>query len=97
MAKLTTDEVKHIAKLSKLTLTDLEITKFRHQLFNVLTYMDELNEVETVDTPPTIQTTGLENVYRADKPGDCLPSSKAISTAKRVSENYIVTKGVLHK
>jgi len=64
MAKLTTDDVKHVAKLANLPLTDEEIKKFQEQLSSVVSYIDELQEVDTKDVEPTSQTTGLENVFR---------------------------------
>lgn len=67
MARLTTDEVLHIAKLSKLELTDEEKEKFRGQLSSVLDYVEKLNEIDTEEVEPTANVTGLSNVFRDDE------------------------------
>ena len=66
MAKLTKKDVKHVADLSNLTLTDAEIKKFTPQLDKIIEFVGTLNEVDTADTKPTAQTTGLSNVLRED-------------------------------
>jgi len=67
MAKLTKVDVEHIAKLSKLELTEEEKSKFAGQLSNVLEYVDQLNEVDTIGVEETSQVTGLRNVYQKDQ------------------------------
>lgn len=67
MAKLSSNDTKHVAKLAKLELTEEETKKFQKQLSSVLDYIDELDEVDTKNIEPTSQTTGLTNVLREDK------------------------------
>ena len=67
MSKLSKKDVEHIAKLSKLKLSDAETEKFANQLSGVIEYVEQLNEVDTEGAEPTSQATGLENVYREDK------------------------------
>jgi aspartyl-tRNA(Asn)/glutamyl-tRNA(Gln) amidotransferase subunit C len=66
MAGLTEDEVRHVAKLARLKLTDEEVKKFAPQLSSILDYVDILNELDTERIPPTAQITGLSNVKRED-------------------------------
>lgn len=93
-SKLTTEEVRHTAKLAQLTLTDLEIEKFTTQLSEVLDYIGKLNEVETTGVEPTSQVTGLENVFREDKTKPCLSQEEALSGAKDKEDGYFKTKAV---
>jgi aspartyl-tRNA(Asn)/glutamyl-tRNA(Gln) amidotransferase subunit C len=67
MAKLTKDEVRHIAKLARLNLSDEEIDKFSTELTSILDYIDMLKEVDTKDVEPTEQVTGLRNSFRDDR------------------------------
>jgi len=67
MAKLTNEEVEHIAGLSKLELTTEEKELYREQLSSVLSYVDLLSEVDTENVAPTANVTGLENVTRNDE------------------------------
>ena len=66
MAQLKTEEVEHIAKLSKLTLTDKEKELYSKQLSSVLGYIDQLSEVETKGIESLTNVTGLENIYSED-------------------------------
>lgn len=65
--KLTKDQVKHVAKLARLGLSDAEVEKFQSQLSGILDYVEQLNEVNTDGVLPTAQVTGLLNVKREDK------------------------------
>ncbi len=64
---ITTDEVRHIAKLAKLNLSEAEIEKFTGQLGNILDFFSQLQEVNTDDVEETSQVTGLNNAFRPDK------------------------------
>lgn len=66
MAKLTKKEVKHVADLSNLVLTEEEIAKFTPQLDKIIEFVSALDEVDTTNVEPTSQTTGLVNVTRKD-------------------------------
>ena len=63
---LTQAQVRHVAKLARLKLTDSEVDLFAEQLSKVFGYMEILNEVDTSKVPPTFQVTGLQNVMRED-------------------------------
>jgi len=65
--KLTKEEIKHIADLARLELTEAELKKYGSQLSAVLNYVDQLKEVDTTDVEPTAQITGLENALREDE------------------------------
>ena len=64
---LTEEEVRHIAKLARLTLSDDEVKKFSKELSSILEYIDMLQELDTENVEPTAQVTGLENAYRKDE------------------------------
>ncbi|MBU0636614.1 Asp-tRNA(Asn)/Glu-tRNA(Gln) amidotransferase subunit GatC [Patescibacteria group bacterium] len=63
---LSKQQIQHIAKLARIELTDEELKKYHSQLSDILTYIDQLKEVNVDDVEPTTQTTGLENVLRED-------------------------------
>lgn len=70
MAKKTTlslDDVKHVAKLAALPLTEDEIALFLPQLSAILDFVSELQKVDTKGIQETPQVTGLENVFREDE------------------------------
>ncbi len=63
---LTTEEVKKIASLARLNLTEQELELYREQLSSILDYVGQLKEVDTSAVLPTSQVTGLTNVTRED-------------------------------
>jgi|APSaa5957512622_1039677.scaffolds.fasta_scaffold389376_1 aspartyl-tRNA(Asn)/glutamyl-tRNA(Gln) amidotransferase subunit C len=60
------DQVRHVAKLARMHLSDEEVAKFGPQLSNILKYVDILNECDTDNVECTNQVTGLENVMDED-------------------------------
>lgn len=67
MSTITTDDVRHLAQLSNLQLSDTEISDLQVDLGNILTYIDQLGALDTTGVEPTYQVTGLENIWREDK------------------------------
>jgi aspartyl-tRNA(Asn)/glutamyl-tRNA(Gln) amidotransferase subunit C len=91
---LTIDEVKHIAKLSRIELTDQELEKFRVQLSSILGYIEKLNEVDTSQVPPSINTTGIQNRMRDDVMGTSLPQTEALKNSQQTSQGFFVVPNV---
>ncbi|MFH1677610.1 MAG: Asp-tRNA(Asn)/Glu-tRNA(Gln) amidotransferase subunit GatC [Patescibacteria group bacterium] len=65
--KLNQKQIQHIANLARLELTEEELKKYSNQLSDILSYINQLKEVDTANIEPTAQVTGLENVFREDK------------------------------
>jgi aspartyl-tRNA(Asn)/glutamyl-tRNA(Gln) amidotransferase subunit C len=64
---LNEDEIKKIARLSRLALSPEELQKYQKELSEILSFFEKLQEVNTNDTIPTAQVTGLENGLREDE------------------------------
>jgi len=60
------EEVKHIAKLARLGLTEPEIEKFQKELSSILDYIEKLKGVDIKNVEPTSHTLKIENVSRED-------------------------------
>jgi len=94
---LSQEQIKHIAKLARLDLSEEELKIYGEQLSGVLGYIEQLQEVDTSSTEPTAQVTGLENVLREDSVED-RPESEvksALLQAPEVEEEQIKVKRVL--
>lgn len=68
---LTKKDVEHIAKLARLELTDDEKELFASQLSSVLSFVDQLSEVDTSGIQHGYQVDGLDNVMDADEVRPC--------------------------
>lgn len=93
MSSLTKDQVRHIAKLARLQLTDAEVEKFAPQLTSILGYVDMLQEVDTSKVEATAQVTGLTSVFREDqvKPSDASPDALLASSPLPITDHQITT------
>ncbi len=66
MANLSPDDVRHIAKLARLTLSDEEVTRYAGEMTKIFGYIDMLGTVDTQNVQPTEQVTGVTNSLRPD-------------------------------
>jgi len=91
MASLTRDQVLHIAKLARITLTAEEVDKMTSELTSILKYVDVLNEVDTASIEPTAQITGLTNTFREDvvRPSAAEPESLLACSPLPITEHQI--------
>lgn len=92
---LTREQVKHVADLAKLGLTEEEIELYREQLSAILDYFAALQRLDTSTIPPTATVLPLRNVMREDRPGPSLPQEDALANAPATSDGYFQVKAVL--
>lgn len=88
--KLTIDEVKHVAKLANLPLSDEEIALFLVQLSAILDLVSKLQKVNTKGVKETSQVTGLENIFREDEIDNerLLAQEEALVNAKETQNGF---------
>lgn len=78
---ITPDDVKKLADLARLNLTDDEVARFTTDLGSVIGYIEQLSEVDVTGVEPTSQVTGLQNVLREDVVVDGMALSDAEQAA----------------
>lgn len=78
---ISEQDVRHVAKLSRLRLTDQEVKAFTDQLSAVLTYMTKLNELDVDHVEPMAHPTAITNVLREDEPTPGMPVEAALANA----------------
>ena len=91
---LTRDQVKHVAKLANLPLSEDEEEKYTKQLSKILEYIDTLNSVNTKDIDPTFNVSGKTNVMSEDRVSTALTQEEALVNAPKKRNGSIITKGV---
>ena len=96
---LTKEDVKKVAALARLELTEDELEVLPGQLSNVLNYIDQLKEVNTDGVIPTAQVTGLSDVWRADEKEDWPrdEAEAALNEAPEVFAHQVKVKKVLEQ
>jgi aspartyl-tRNA(Asn)/glutamyl-tRNA(Gln) amidotransferase subunit C len=96
MAKLTDDDVRHLAGLAKIKLDDNQVKLFSAQLSDILKYVEQLNLIDTKGVTPTNQVTGLESVSRGDdKLSDTISHESLLEATPATQNGYIKVKRVL--
>ena len=90
-------DVKHIAKLARLGLTEKELSKIKKELSLIFDYFNELNKVDTSDVKPTSHPHFLENVLREDVARKQFPETaeRLIKMAPETRGRHIKVKSVL--
>jgi aspartyl-tRNA(Asn)/glutamyl-tRNA(Gln) amidotransferase subunit C len=93
---LTRDEIIHLAKLAGLSLTDSQIEKYKTQLEETISYIENLNELETKNVDPTSHTTSLTNVYFNDgeKNERALDLPAIFQNVKNKEKNYFKVSSI---
>lgn len=92
---LTVEEVRHIAELAKLALTQAEVELYREQLSAILDYAAQVQAVDTSAIPPTATVLPLSNVLRADAVEPSLPREDVLANAPDATEGYFRVRAVL--
>ena len=94
---LTEEEVRHVAMLARLGLSDEEVEMMRVQLPEVLTYIAMLEKVDTSTVEPTAQIISHLNVTRADEPRPSWPVQDILGNAPASEGNFFRVPGVMEE
>ena len=94
---LTADEVRHVAMLARLGLTEEEVETFRVQLLDLLQYIEVLNKVDTSSIEPTAQILSHLNVLRPDESRNSWPVEDILSNAPAQEDGFIRVPPVLEE
>jgi aspartyl-tRNA(Asn)/glutamyl-tRNA(Gln) amidotransferase subunit C len=81
MARITRDEVLHVARLARLELSDDEVAKFREQLSDIIEAVSKVSELDLSDVPPTSHPLAIQNAWAEDVPHECLSVDEAFANA----------------
>lgn len=95
--KLSKNQVKHVAKLANLPLSEEEEEKYFLQLSKILEYVDQLNKVDTAGIEATLNVTDNKNVLGLDETTLPLAQEEALLNAPRKKDDFFVTKGIFEE
>jgi aspartyl-tRNA(Asn)/glutamyl-tRNA(Gln) amidotransferase subunit C len=91
MARITRDEVLHVARLARLELSDDEVTKFQAELSDILEAVSKVAELDLADVPPTAHPLQIANAWADDVPRPCLPLDEVFANAPDRDDDYFRT------
>jgi aspartyl-tRNA(Asn)/glutamyl-tRNA(Gln) amidotransferase subunit C len=85
--RISSEDVAHVARLARLSLTPEELERFTAQLGAVLDHARDVEALDTAGVPPTAHPLPLENVFREDEPGPCLDRAEVLAQAPAVEDD----------
>jgi aspartyl-tRNA(Asn)/glutamyl-tRNA(Gln) amidotransferase subunit C len=95
VSQISRDEVAHLARLSRLALTDSELDSFAGQLDAILTHVSQVQAVDVTGVEPTDNPLKDVNVTRPDEPTPCLTQSEALAEAPKVVDGRFAVPQIL--
>jgi len=97
---LSEKDVRYVAELAHLELTDEEMKKFAPQLDSILEHMQKLNELDTTQVEPMAQVTypAAENpALRPDRPQKTFGQDEALANAPEPAAGHFRVPRVIER
>ena len=83
---ISDEDVLHVARLARLTLSDDEVKRTAEQLSAILGHVGALRELDLTAVPPTAHALQMENVTRLDEPRPSWPRDAVLAGAPAVQD-----------
>ncbi|MCQ6277034.1 Asp-tRNA(Asn)/Glu-tRNA(Gln) amidotransferase subunit GatC [Bacillus sp. V3B] len=95
MTRITIDEVKHVANLARLAITEEEAKMFTNQLDAIIGFAEQLNELDTDNVEPTSHVLDIKNVMREDIAQAGLPIEEVLKNAPEHENGQIRVPSII--
>ncbi|HAJ56900.1 MAG TPA: Asp-tRNA(Asn)/Glu-tRNA(Gln) amidotransferase GatCAB subunit C [Candidatus Omnitrophica bacterium] len=92
---ISKDEVKYIANLARLGLTEPEVEHFREQLGDILGYVDKLKKVDVSGMSPMAHVLDIKNIYRPDNISPSIAPEKILKYAPQHEGSFFKVPKVI--
>lgn len=94
-SRIDEQQVRHVAHLARLELTDEQVDRLSAELSAILDYMDQLNRLDTDDVEPTAHPLPVRNVFRNDEVEPSLDPETALANAAQREGTFFRVPKVL--
>lgn len=95
LSRISIDQVKHVANLARLAISEEEANNFKTQLDAIITYAEQLNEVNTDNVEPTTHVLKMKNVLREDEPKKGLPLEDVLKNVPDSKDGHIRVPSII--
>jgi len=95
--KIDIEQVKQVAKLSRLDLTEAEISQFTTQLGAILEYVEKLDQLDTSNVEPLAHCLPINNCLREDEIKPSLGTDKTIANAPESDGQFFIVPKILEE
>ena len=93
--QFTSAQVRHLASLVRIELTDSEVEEFRGELASILSHIDALSEIDTSGVPPTNNGADLLNIQDDDASRPAMEREQILANAPQREDEYFRVHAVL--
>lgn len=94
--ELSLNEVKSIAKLCRIRLTEKEVNALQNDLRNIFDYFSDLESLDTENVEPTGWTVQNQSGLREDIASYSMPTAEILANAPDTDKNFIKVRRVLN-
>ena len=94
-AAVTSDEVRHVARLARLTLSESDVREYARDLNAILDYVAKLDELKTEDVSPTSHVLQMQNVWREDEPETPAAAQTILENAPKRQKDFFQVPKIL--
>lgn len=95
--KIDIEQVRQVAKLSRLDLNEAEIAQFTTQLGAILEYVEKINQLDTSKIEPLAHCLPISNCLRADEIRPSLGTEKTLANAPDKDEQFFIVPKILEE
>lgn len=95
MSRIDKEQVKHVAHLARLHVSEEEADMFTKQLDDIISMAEQLNELDTEGVEPTTHVLDLKNVMRKDEPKKWITQDEALKNAPEKQDGQIRVPSIL--
>jgi aspartyl-tRNA(Asn)/glutamyl-tRNA(Gln) amidotransferase subunit C len=93
--RIDAEQVRKVARLARLQLSDREVEEFTEQLGAILGYVEKMNELDTEQVEPLAHCLPISNVFRADEIRPSLGTERALANAPERDESFFKVPKIL--
>ena len=94
---ITPDEIKKLARLSKLAISEDEIHKYSEDLSQILNYVSQLETVDTNNVEPLLNILDYKDEFKSDEPEPSVSQKIALKNSKESNNGFFQVPKVIKK
>lgn len=95
LSRISEEQVKHVAHLARLAITEEEAQKFTKQLDAIISFGEQLAEVNTDGVKPMSHVLTMTNIMREDEPKECLTVEEVLKNAPDKQDGQFKVPSIL--
>ncbi len=92
---LNRDDIKKVAGLARLEFSEIELEQFTEQLSKIVSFVEQLNEVQTDGVEPLAHPSEIHSVLRADEQRDGLTRESALANSPNQNGEFFLVPPVM--